>query len=210
VSAVALLASAACLAGGVVAGRILQQEWLAEVITQAAAERSATARDAMLEAYGDRAPARMSVRAAAALAQLALDGARAGASPALRALDAARAARLIRHLRDVRPGWDATLLLVTQRELRVHGAATPEAIQAFAASYRERPFHTTAAIWRIAFARVYWRAIDPATRRAAIEEAVWQVRYDNGRRGAIGRLLGDTPAGAAFALRLAAVGHGAG
>jgi hypothetical protein len=205
-----MLASAACLAGCGFAAQMLQDEWLAEVIVRAATERSATARDAMLEVYGDLAPARVPVRAAAPLAQLALDGARAGASPALRALDAGRAEGLIRHLRDVRPGWDATLLLVTQRELLVHGAATPAAIAAFAASYRERPFHTAAAIWRIAFARLYWSALDPATRRAAIEEAVWQVRYDNGQRGAITRLLGDTPAGVAFALRMAAVGHGLG
>jgi len=205
-----MLASAACLAGCVFAGHMLQDEWLAVVITRAATDRSATARDAVLEAYGDRAPANLPVRAAAPLAQLALDGARAGATPALCALDADRAEGLIRHLRDVRPGWDATLLLVTQRELLVHKTATPAAIDAFSASYRERPFHNAAAIWRIAFARVYWTALDPATRRAAIEEAVWQVRYDNGQRGAIERLLGDTPAGVAFALRMAAVGHGLG
>jgi len=209
-SPIALLAGAACLAGCGVAGHVLKQEWLAAAITRAGTERTATARDTALAAYGDRAAVGLPARVAAPLAQLALNAARTGASPALRALDAERADGLIRQLRRTRPNWDATLLLVTQHELLVHGRATPAAVEAFAASYRERPFHASAARWRIAFARLYWNGLDPATRRAAIDEAVWQTRYDNGQRDAIERLLGDTPAGVAFQLRMASIGHGIG
>ncbi|MET3825368.1 hypothetical protein ABIC16_001061 [Sphingomonas sp. PvP055] len=209
VSPVAILGSLACLAGCVLAARVTRDEWLAADLVQAVADRSATVRDATLEAYGDRSPAGLPIRAAAPLSQLALNGARSGASPGLRAINAARADRLIRRLARTRPDWDATLLLVTQRELLVHGAATPTALAAFAASYRVRPFHNRAAIWRIAFTRLYWRDLDPATRRAGIAEAVWQTRYDDGQRGAIERLLGDTPAGVAYQLRMAAIGHGA-
>lgn len=207
---VALLLSGLCLAAGVVAAGVLRDEWRATIIAQAVAERSATARDLMLETYGDLPPAEMSPRAAVPLVQLALNAARLGASPALRALDAERADGLIRYLQKERPGDAATLLLRAQNTLLRSGDAGPLACSAFAASYRERPFYPDAAVWRIAFARLYWQRLDPETRRAAIEEAVWQTRFDGGQRSGMERLLGDSPAGVAYQLRMAAVDHGVG
>ncbi len=205
-----VLASVACLLGCLGATKLAQDEGLAAGIAAAAGERSASARDTALEAYGDRSPAHLPQRAIAPLAQLAINGAHLGASPALRALNAVRAKALIDHLERTRPGRDTTVLLVTQRELLVNHGATAAALGAFAGSYRVRPFYAAFAAWRIAFARIYWSALDPATQRAVIEEAVWQTRYDNGRRGGIERLLGDSPAAAAYQLRMVAIGHGAG
>lgn len=208
VSPLAIALGAACLVLCVVAGGILRAEWRATVIAQAVADRSAAAGDTVLAAYGDVPPAQLAPRAAAPLAQLALNAARLARSPELRALDTARATALIAYLVRHRPDWEATLLLVTQREMLRTGDVTPLACSAFAASYRVRPFYPAAAIWRIAFARLYWQRLDPAARRAAIEEAVWRTRFDGGQRPAMERLLGDSPAGVAYELRMASVDHG--
>lgn len=204
----AIAASAACLATSVVAARLVQDEWLAVVAAQAVQGGSPTTRDTVLEAYGDRPAAQLPPRAAASLAQLAINAANSGATPALRALNAGRAGVFIDRLRKVRPDWDVTHLLIAQRDLLEHRTATPTALAAVATSFRLRPFCAACAPWRIAFARLYWPMLDPATRRAAIEEAVWQTRYDNGRRPGIEALLGDSPAAVAYQLRMGGVGQG--
>lgn len=208
VSPLAALASAACLATGLFAARLVQDEWLAVAAAQAVQSGSATLRDTMLEAYGDRPAAPIPPRTAASLAQLAINAANADTTPALHALNVERARVLIDRLRERRPDWDATYLLIAQRELLEHRTATRTALAAVATSFRLRPFCAACARWRIAFACLYWGMLDPATRRAAIEEAVWQTRYDNGRRPAIEALLGDSPAAVAYQLRMGDVGHG--
>lgn len=205
----ALLAGIACVSVGLMAARLAADEALAVVVDQAVLARSPAARDAVLEAYGDRPPATLPPRALAPLAQLAINAAQSAATPELRALDVARAGAMVGELRRDRPDWDATCLLTAQLDRISHAGATPAAIAAVAKSYRLRPFCAGCAAWRIAFARLYWPALDPATRAAAIEEAVWQTRYDNGRRSAYERLLGNSPAGVAYQLRMSGVGQGA-
>lgn len=206
----ALVASIVCVGVCIGTARLAGDEALAVVITRAVQARSPAARDLALEAYGDRAPATLPPRALAPLAQLAINAAQSAASPELRRLDATRAEALVGRLRESRPDWDATCLLVAQLERIRHASMmpTPRAVAAVAMSYRLRPFCAACAAWRIAFARLYWPMLDQATRTAAIEEAVWQTHYDNGRRNGYERLLGNSPAGVAYQLRMAGVGQG--
>ncbi|WP_010215477.1 hypothetical protein [Sphingomonas sp. PAMC 26621] len=204
----ALFASIACICVAIGAARLAGDEALAVVITEAVQARSPTARDAALEAYGDRAAATLPPRALAPLAQLAINAAHSAASPELRSLNGARADAMVGWLRRTRPDWGATWLLVAQQERLHHAGATSTAVAAVARSYRLRPFCAACAAWRIAFARLYWPALDAATRTAAIEEAVWQTRYDNGRRSGYEHLLGNSPAGVAYQLRMSGVGQG--
>lgn len=155
----------------------------------------------VLERFADTPPSSLNDRANAALAQLALAEADAAQQPALRDLYLARAEAALAHLRGRQPDGAVRLLAVQAawaRKLRTD----PQALVDYAASYRATPFMARGALWRIAYGAQAWGDLSPATRQAMLDEAVWLARRDGAMRPVLRDILGDTPAGMAFALRL--------
>jgi long-subunit fatty acid transport protein len=186
-----------CVALMVPVGAVAWQEAQAARL-MAAMNGTADARQEALDGFAEADPARLNDRASAALAQAALIEAGAARGEAQRAMYLARAQAVVAHLRKARPDWGPTLLL----------AAQMGDLRAFAASYRVAPFMMAAARWRIAFGVEHWADLPPDTRGAVIEEAVWLTTYDGGTRGAVVALMGDTPAGMLYAMRMQSGGRG--
>lgn len=157
----------------------------------------------VLERFADTPPASMNDRANAALAQVALAEAAAAQQPALRDLYLSRAEAALAHLRGRQ--LDAQMhLLAVQAGWARKGRTDPQALADYAASYRAAPFMAGGALWRIAYGALVWDQLAPETRQAMLDEAVWLARRDGAMRPVVRDILGDTPAGMAFALRITA------
>lgn len=193
---------ALCAGLAVWAASIVMREWTTQSILLA----MHAPMDDRLEVLADHAEAPPEVlgdRATAGLAELALMAAAREQTRGERSLAQARAARQIESLRHSRPDWVTTHLLVAQLDLLEHPIASSRGLQAYAASYRSAPFRMQEARWRIAYGAALWPRLDGDTRQEMLDEAVWLTRFDGGQRGAIEKLLGNSPAAMAYQFRMA-------
>ncbi|MBP2276023.1 hypothetical protein [Sphingomonas sp. PL20] len=198
-----LIGCAVCLAALPPAILVLLDAWKTQEIVAVFDATSPTARGEILERYFDTPPAQLSSQAAAALAELAIEGASHTTENGLRKLYLGEAIDLVKRVRVARPDWPIGNILRARLLVAQSGTITPPAIQAFQASYANGGFLRREAKWRIAFATLCWRSLTSHTRSAVVDEAVWMVRYDGNLRPEIEALLGDSPAAVSFQLRLA-------
>jgi hypothetical protein len=76
------------------------------------------------------------------------------------------------------------------------------AVRYFQRSYAEAPYLREQSLWRLRFGAANWARLDDQTRRAVMREASWLARMGPNDRAEAITALGDTPAGAHFALML--------
>lgn len=90
---------------------------------------------------------------------------------------AAEALALLAPLQTARPWWgEAGAVEAYARTL--HGDPEGEVVVALARSYADTPYLRESGLWRWGAALDHWQALDPETRRRAIDEAVWLTRLD--------------------------------
>ncbi len=88
----------------------------------------------------------------------------------------------IEHALAARPTWGEAWMVKSYIAAVEAGSASPEALDALTRSYEQAPFLRHAADWRVAFSFQYWNALSPATRRHAVDEAVWAGALDGALR----------------------------
>lgn len=166
-----------------------------------AANGDPPARDAMLAEARTWAPGSIPARAAIGLTALWLRKAGEATAPAPRQNALAQARAMLAIADAGRPHAAATLLLHTQLALVEGQNPSRRATRAFAASYAAAPFLTSEGFWRTAYAANYWKTLSPATRDAAIEEAVWLAGLDGRFNDRLAAILGGSPMAVRYALR---------
>lgn len=85
----------------------------------------------------------------------------------------AAARRDIAQAQATRPIWGEAAVARAYIELLDHGAESPQAIAALAASYRAAPFLRDSAPWRIRFGVAVWPRLDAQTRDRLVSETAW-------------------------------------
>jgi hypothetical protein len=198
-----LLAGAASVA----ATDLIQGERV-EAAQAVLASPSQVGRDQLLVNWEDRS-ADQSTRLAntlpteaLALASLWIDQAASSPAP-LRRQALARAEALLARARSTRPEAPGATLLKVRLDLMRFGEPRASTLAAFAHSYRQAGFLREQALWRLAFAAVYWTSLPAATRAAAVNEALWLARLDGRLRLAVDQVVTGTPLALPVELRLA-------
>jgi hypothetical protein len=97
----------------------------------------------------------------------------ASADPAHAPALLAEARRDIAQAQATRPVWGEAEVARAYVELLDHGADSPQAIDALAASYRAAPFLRDSAPWRIRFGVAVWPRLDAQTRERLVSETAW-------------------------------------
>lgn len=119
----------------------------------------------------------------------------------------ARRARLdlARHAIDVagkaRPGWGDVGIAAAYVAAVGDGATSAAATTALRQSYVTAPYARNAAAWRVASGIGAWNVLDPETRNAVIDEAVWLSGSTYDAQVAVLDLMRGSPAYAPFLLR---------
>lgn len=194
-----LILAAVTIVSAVVA---FDRERQVTAVAQALASPDDAPRQALLRDSATGSVAAVPPRAAAGLAALWLQraGSATPAGPDRFAL--ARAYQLIERAQAARPGAAANLVLRSQYALARHGRLTPSGRADYIASYAAAPFLTAEGFWRVAYAAQYWNDLPPATRDAAVEEAVWLAGLDGRFRDRLLAIAADSPVAVRMALRL--------
>ncbi|WP_322964449.1 hypothetical protein [Sphingomonas fuzhouensis] len=148
--------------------------------TRVVAMRDASVRQAAglatsndLQALAPAAPSADRLPARAALLRGVMRARAAANDPAHAPQLLAEARRDIAQAQATRPVWGEAEVARAYVELLDHGAESPQALSALAASYRAAPFLRDSAPWRIRFGVAVWPKLDAQTRDRLVSETAW-------------------------------------
>lgn len=148
-----------------------------------AGERELPARAALLLGLAQTRSAMMSVNPAERAARI--DDAKLRVSQAL----------------DARPAWGEAWVVATYLSLLTEGPGSETTRRDYAESLRYAPYLYKAAAWRLRYGVSQWGRLPADTQRAMLNEAAWLSRLPPSGALRVERLLGNSPAAAAYYAR---------
>jgi hypothetical protein len=101
----------------------------------------------------------------------------------------------------VRPAWGEAWMTKSYIAAIDKGPDSTEALEALTRSYEQAPFLRHAADWRVTLSFDQWKALSPAARTHAVDEAVWAGALDGALRVRFFQLARNSAAYPALANR---------